>query len=166
MQEGGLLILNLGCGKDLIEGAINIDIQEPADMITDLTKLPYLWQDNTIDGIYTSHFLEHTPNPKEILKECYRILKPDGFLNIKVPHSSCAGAVGCLLHYRTFSFNSLKDYCSKLNFKTIHQRIVWLPHYEWLPIQWLIDLSPIFFERVWAYYVGGATEVQWIGIKS
>jgi predicted SAM-dependent methyltransferase len=160
-----MTILNLGCGKRYVDGAINIDIKEPANMLTDLTKLPWLWRDNSIDGIYTSHFLEHTQNPKEILQECHRILKPYGFLSIKVPHSSCAAAVGCLSHYRTFSYNSLKDYLSPKMFETIHQRIVWLPHYEWLPIQWLIDLSPIFFERGLGYIVGGATQVEWTGLK-
>ena len=160
-------ILNFGSGKRRIEGAINIDIKEPADMITDLTKLPYLWQDNSIDGIYMFHFLEHTPDSRAILWECHRILKPNGFLHITVPHSSSMSGVGCLLHFRTFSYNSLKDYLSihyKL-FKTVKQRIVWLPHWEWLPVQLLIDLSPIFFERIWVYWVGGATQVEWRGIK-
>jgi SAM-dependent methyltransferase len=159
------MVINLGCGKRPIKGALNIDIKEPADLVMDLSDLPWLWADDSIDGIYTSHFLEHVPNTKEVLKECHRVLKPYGFLSIKVPHSSCAGAVGCLHHYRTFSYNSLKDYLDPDMFSTLSQRIVWLPHYEWVPIQWLIDLSPRFFERVWCYYVGGATEVRWMGIK-
>ncbi len=157
--------LNVGCGKRRIEGALNIDIDpdSEANMLMDMSKVPWLWRDDSIDEIYMFHFLEHCPNHKEILSECYRILKPQGKLHITVPHSSSAVPIGCLHHYRTYSYNSLKDYLK--NFRTVHQRIVWLPHWEWLPIQWLIDLCPIFFERIWCYLCGGATEVQWVGEK-
>jgi predicted SAM-dependent methyltransferase len=161
--------LNIGCGKRRIEGAYNIDLEidSEADVLLDMTKLPWLWKDCSLDTIYMFHFLEHCPNPKEILSECHRILKPKGRIHITVPHSSSAVANGCMFHYGTYSYNSLKDYLSIHNkmFKTVHQKIIWLPHYEWLPIQWLIDLSPIFFERIWCYYVGGAMEVQYGGEK-
>ena len=157
--------LNIGCGKRRIEGTMNIDLDPDSlcDAVVDMNHTPWIWADNSIDEIYMFHFLEHCPNPKEILAECHRILRPKGRLHITVPHSSSAVANGCLGHYRTYSYNSLKDYLK--NFKTVHQRLVWLPHYEWLPVQWLIDLCPIFFERVWCYYVGGATEVQYGGEK-
>lgn len=159
--------LNIGCGKRKISGVLNIDIAPDTDpdLIKDMSILPWVWQNNTIDNIYMFHFLEHTQNPKEILKECHRILKPKGTLYISVPHSSCANGIGCLTHYRTFSLNSFRDYFRGKMFKTTHQRIVWLPHYEWLPIQWLIDFSPRFFERIWCYWIGGATEMQWFGEK-
>ena len=161
------MILNLGAGDRLIPGAVNIDIYPPANEIIDLSIFPWVWKSDSIDAIYMYHFLEHMPNSQEALKECHRILKKGGGLYINVPHSSSASAVGCLSHYRTFSYNSLKDYLSihRRWFKTVEQRIVWLPHWEWIPIQWLIDLCPIFFERGWAYYVGGATEVRWKGLK-
>ena len=47
--------------------------------------LPY--KNDTITYIYTSHCLEHIPwwKTKEALQECFRILKPDGILEIWVP---------------------------------------------------------------------------------
>lgn len=157
--------LNIGCGKRRIEGTMNIDIDPESlcDAVIDMTHIPWIWKDNSIDEICMFHFLEHCPNFREVLQECQRVLKIGGMLDIHAPHSSCVGANGCLLHYKTFSFNSFKDYLK--GFETLTQRIVWLPHYEWLPIQWLIDLSPIFFERIWCYLCGGATEVQWKGVK-
>jgi len=161
--------LNLGCANIRRDDCINIDInpQSVADKILDMTKTPWIWKDNVIDGIYMFHFLEHTPDPIEILKECHRVLIPNGFLHITVPHSTSVIANGCLFHYQTFSYNSLKDYLSIHNklFETIKQRIVYQPHYEWLPIQWFIDLSPRAFERFWGYLVGGAVEVMWRGTK-
>lgn len=52
----------------------------------DLRKgLPY--EDNSVDYIYTSHFLEHVRKNEAItiIKECYRVLKPQGWIRIVVP---------------------------------------------------------------------------------
>lgn len=173
-------ILNLGCGTIPVSNAINVDIRKTpcVDEVVDLKKVPWKWENNSIDGIYMFHVLEHFENPAKILNECYRILKPGAFLYIAVPHSSAAGSVGCLGHYRTFSYYTLTDYLcrdfylfGKARFKVVHQRIIWLQPTNFVvdlistPIQFLIDLAPRFFERIWCYYVGGAAEVQWKGIK-
>jgi len=44
-------------------------------------KLPF--PDNFFDGIMAASSIEQTPNPKEILKELYRVLKPGGKIRIK-----------------------------------------------------------------------------------
>lgn len=52
----------------------------------DLRKgLPY--DDNSFDYIYTSHFLEHVKKNEaiKIIKECHRVLKPQGWIRIVVP---------------------------------------------------------------------------------
>ena len=168
------MILNLCCGDNIIKGAINVDIMKGSgiDEIYDLAKTPWKWGKNSVEKIYLYHGIEHFPSTERIIKECHRILKKGGELVIKAPHSSSATAIGCLGHYRTFSYNTFKDYTSrnfylfnKPIFKTEKQRIIWQPGLEWTPIQWLIDLYPIFFERVWCYWVGGAWEVQWTGRK-
>jgi len=48
-------------------------------------KMPF--DSNSIDYIYASHFLEHFKNfeAKEIIKDCYRILKGGGIIRIVVP---------------------------------------------------------------------------------
>ena len=168
------MLLNLGCGGRQRDDCVNIDINPHCspDEVLNLLKFPWKWGDNSIEGIYMFHFLEHCVDPIKILSEAHRVLRLGGFLHITTPHSSSVIGRGCLGHYRTFSYNTLKDYLSrneylfgKQMFKTVKQRIVWQPHFEWFPIQWLIDLSPRLFERVWAYYVGGATEVMWRGLK-
>lgn len=44
------------------------------------SNLPF--EDNYFDGIVASSSIEQTPNPREILKELYRVLKPGGRLRI------------------------------------------------------------------------------------
>ena len=40
---------------------------------------------NKFDVIHLSEVLEHVPNFREVLKECYRILKPGAVMLISVP---------------------------------------------------------------------------------
>jgi predicted SAM-dependent methyltransferase len=81
------LKLHLGCGKNLKEGWVNIDLHKRADVRLDLREtLPF--HDNTCSMIYSEHFLEHVDYPEPVtslLKECYRVLKPGGVLSVVVP---------------------------------------------------------------------------------
>jgi predicted SAM-dependent methyltransferase len=105
-------ILNLGAGDHRIDGAIGVDTYygKGVDVISDLSLLPWAWGNDTIDGIYMIHALEHFTEIPAVLFECWRILKPGGFLHLVVPHSSCCVNTGCLGHTRTFSYNTLHDY--------------------------------------------------------
>lgn len=129
------MILNIGSGALPIRDAINVDCyQQPyVDQIVDISKQPWPWEDNSIDGIYMFHTLEHFVHPLDIIKECWRILKPGGFLFIVVPHASLINAVGCIGHYHTFSYGTFKDYLGrawyyndKPMFKTVLQRLWYL----------------------------------------
>lgn len=52
------------------------------------TRLP--WPDNTVDYIFSSHFLEHLPYRygEKIVADCCRVLKPGGVMRIGVPDLS------------------------------------------------------------------------------
>lgn len=47
---------------------------------------------DSFDVITMSHVIEHIPDPIRILKECQRILKPNGYLVILTPNNNCLGA--------------------------------------------------------------------------
>ena len=184
------MILNLGCGKHIMKGVVNIDIIKPADQLLDLSVMPWIWLNESVDGIFAAHIMEHFPDQEKFLSECYRILKPGGFLKLNLPHSSSISSVGCIGHYRTYSYSSVNDYlsregfylCKKKRFETIYQHLNWW--YERIDDQkelkkWqvpiiksmdyvltrLANLSPKLCENLWAYWVGGMREVSWIGYK-
>lgn len=128
------MILNLGAGKKIRLDSVNIDINyyPGIDMIMDLGKYPWVWNDNSVDGIHISHVLEHFPDQQKFLLECYRILKPGGFLRIAGPHSSCVSSIGHLGHYRTYCVNAFDDHLAKPSymfekplFKTVYKRLNW-----------------------------------------
>lgn len=88
-QEGKIKI-ELGCGPNRkIKDAISVDIVdlEGVDIVTDINKgLPF--KDNSIDEVYSFHFLEHVSNLEFVLKEIHRVLKPNGKKIGTVPHFS------------------------------------------------------------------------------
>lgn len=78
--------LHLGCGKRKIEGFIHID-NEPHEHLTHIRDIRDLsiFEDNTVDLIYSSHAFEYFHNPAEVLQEWKRVLKPHGVLRLSVP---------------------------------------------------------------------------------
>jgi predicted SAM-dependent methyltransferase len=83
-------LLNLGCGSVFSkeDNWTNIDfISSSNDVIShNLTKgIPF--PNESYDVVYHSHVLEHFSKDEAIafLKECYRVLKPNGVMRIAVP---------------------------------------------------------------------------------
>ena len=82
--------INLGSGPVKGEnGWTNIDLLDGADLNLDISSGLPLPQDS-IEMIYTSHFLEHLDYPTlcRVLKECHRVLRPGCALSICVPDAS------------------------------------------------------------------------------
>ena len=110
--------LNLGCGKHHKAGYVNIDIAPEVnpDMLIDLSKgiLPY--EDNSINEIYSSHFLEHIPVYAQIglLRECYRVSKPGALWVWVLPFDNMNGRT-VIGHYSTYYFWSFDQYLESCN---------------------------------------------------
>ncbi len=97
--------LNLGCGFDYDHNFTNIDSDDKqfkVDLKLDLetAKLPY--EDNSVEIVKCLHILEHIQNFVALMKEIWRVLKPDGILYIRVPEFGCAAAVADPTHVRFF----------------------------------------------------------------
>lgn len=100
------LLLNLGCGTLKWSTHCNVDAFGDVDVLWDLNTFPYPWADNSVDGIDMYHVLEHIPDWWSAFKECARILKPGGYLEIHVPDESSATALTYRDHHHVFSQNS------------------------------------------------------------
>lgn len=110
-------LLNLGCGHVNPEGWINVDgsnrawlaskwpsvnrtlvflrLLPPTDFSSNtlhvnLLSGRYPWEDRSIDGIYMGEILEHfsEKDGEQVLRECYRVLKQDGIIRIRVPDNA------------------------------------------------------------------------------
>ncbi|MFY9552108.1 MAG: methyltransferase domain-containing protein [Thermoanaerobaculia bacterium] len=79
--------LHIGCGAQSIPGWINVDNQglPGVDQVLDVRQgLPFA----EVASIYAEHFLEHLglADGLEFLKECRRVLRPDGVLRLSTPN--------------------------------------------------------------------------------
>jgi len=105
--------LNVGAGKDIREGWINLDMHKTfnADVIFNLqdifkgVKLPF--EDNSIDYVYCSHVLEDFINPKPIIDEFVRICKIGGKIELRTPSETNIWS-GNLHHIKPFSLRMFK----------------------------------------------------------
>ena len=80
------VILNVGSGNSkTLDHICNVDIfsYDNVDVVCDIADLPFL--DNSIDVVFNSAVLEHVPNPKKVIDEIYRVLKPNGVIFTAFP---------------------------------------------------------------------------------
>lgn len=136
------ICIDIGCGAKKKKGAIGIDIQKGpgVDHVVDLTKDPLPFEDNTVDYVYSSHFLEHLPHPvKRILSEISRVCKPEGKIELWTPYlwSNDAFVMG---HQTFFSETPYMHICC-------HHPDVWSPYLKkrWLlhEIQYIVEMDTL-----------------------
>lgn len=84
--------LNLGCSNAHVSGYLNVDICPPADIIADLSRAPWPWEDSTIEFIRAHDVIEHLPNKIQTMNEIWRALQPEGKVEIIVPTTDGPGA--------------------------------------------------------------------------
>ena len=102
-------LLNLGGGGNTIENGLTVDIDARADSYVDVTKaLPF--GDASFDLILLEEVLEHVDKPAglRLLRECHRLLAPNGVIRIATPDldwlglGAADGSVDCDLINSTF----------------------------------------------------------------
>jgi SAM-dependent methyltransferase len=149
------IVINLGCGFRKYEGGINVDgfAACKPDILWDLNKTPYPWDDNSVDGIYAYHVFEHLENWWEAFTECSRILKPGGQLEVRVPDPSSDSSIVYRDHIHIISLFSFDGIANRLGGRSLNswaaeQKIIPLvivrygrvpfPEYNWMP-KWLLN---------------------------
>jgi ubiquinone/menaquinone biosynthesis C-methylase UbiE len=109
--------LNLGCGKDIKKGYINVDITEfeGTDKTFDFNHFPYPFSDNEFDEIYSDNVLEHLDDLTMVMKELHRITRAEGTIRIIVPYYNCYGAYNDITHKHYFSHLAFEPFYKKSN---------------------------------------------------
>jgi len=108
--------LNFGCGQDIKEGWVNVDVQKNAkiDKSFDFDKFPYPLKENEYEYILVSGVLEYLKKPSEVLNELWRISKSNAIIEIKkIPHYSNRSAYDDIDHIHYFSEIAFKHFVNK-----------------------------------------------------
>jgi len=151
--------LNLGCGKDIKEGYVNVDsVKLPGvDKVIDLNKYPWPFKDNEFDFVFCSHILEHLDSIIRPLEEIWRITKKSGKVKIIVPISPSVWAFADPTHkqfYTYFTFNYFRpednlNYYSKARFNIKNRKIIFSKYLK--PIEFLVNSTEI-TKKTWAFF--------------
>ena len=152
-------ILDLGCGRgEFLKGFIDngfigygVDQSDIAKQIcptatvkiTNLqgNKLPF--KNNFFDYIFSKSVIEHFYYPEEILKECYRVLKPGGKIITMCPSWEYNYKIYFedYTHRTPFMLSSLRDLHIINNFKDVE-----VNYFRQLPFIWNYPFMIIFTE--------------------
>lgn len=93
--------LNLGCGRDVRDGWVNIDCTPGpgVDHVIDFDSEPGLglcgapgsmlpFPDDSVEHSEASHLIEHLRNPLPFMQELWRVTRPGGTVELLCPHGS------------------------------------------------------------------------------
>lgn len=107
-------------------------------------------KDSSVDCIYTSHFLEHLYRYQaiEILKECHRVLKPDGILRVSVPDVEKLRSILNTDHFCTWFYPEYLN-MQKPTFMMLVKEL-FLRHHKWMYDYWTMAkiINEAGFKRV------------------
>ncbi len=109
--------LNLGCGRDIRQGYVNIDsVALPGvDMVLNVAAAPLPFADGSCDEVLCQDVLEHI-DYLPLLKEIHRVLAPGGRLVVRVPHYTSRNNAVDPTHCKTFSIDTFEFFLAEPEF--------------------------------------------------
>lgn len=160
--------LNLGCGKDIRKEYVNLDsIKLPGvDVIHDIEKFPWPFEDNTFNEVIANHVLEHIADLVKTMEEMHRVCAVDAIIKIRVPYFASPIYHTDPTHKRKFTYNTFEyftkksdyAYYSKARFEVIGRRILFfstgahfLKSKYSLPLDVIITRFHLIYERFFSY---------------
>jgi len=172
-------ILDVGCGRNKVVGAIGLDRfpVEGVDLVYDLEVFPYPFEASSFDEIYARHVIEHVESVSCFLDELHRIAKPGARLYIHTPHYSYSHSwrdPTHRWHFSSYSFEYFEAghpadyYASEKKFRVVSVRVTMLNLWRLLGIEWLVNAVNIhprwrFLRKFWEEYLAfifRAREIQ------
>lgn len=158
-------ILDVGCGMHKLPGSIGVDIKPipGVDVVFDLDRRPYPFQDNSFDRIKMTEVIEHVNCIRSVMEEVHRIIKPNGVLEITTPHYSSHGSYLDPMHKWHLSSESflyfdqdvsINKFYTTANFKIEHNHVSLRNLGRFLGLEFLVNLcnrSPKFhfLRKLW-----------------
>ncbi|HEY8711017.1 MAG TPA: methyltransferase domain-containing protein [Burkholderiaceae bacterium] len=114
LRSGEPVVLELGCGPHKTPGRLGIDrIDLPGvDIVTNIDEGLGFLPDGSVDAIYSESFFEHVSNLEHLVSEVVRVLKPNGYNWLFVPHFSNPYYYSDYTHKNFFGLYTLRYFCA------------------------------------------------------
>lgn len=109
-----MLRLDLGGRMNAPEGYLVLDRNPPADYVFNLEEGMPIQLQNTFDEIRAHHVLEHIHNLTKLMDALWESLKPNGILDIVVPHKDHGAAWHDPTHVRYFTDETFDYFTPRL----------------------------------------------------
>ena len=163
IKSGQPVVLELGCGPNKTPGRIGIDrIDLPGvDIVADIDEGLGFLPDGSVDAIYSESFFEHVSNLEALVREVARVLKPDGYNWLFVPHFSNPYYYSDYTHKSFFGLYTLRYFCgdedqlrrkvpnfySDVRIRVVSQRLIFFSNFRGIRLlkkvfQKVINSSP------------------------
>jgi SAM-dependent methyltransferase len=83
-------VLDLGCGRDKLPGALGMDSNpaSDADVIHDLDVFPWPLADNTFSRVRAQDVLEHVSDFFRVMEELHRVCRDGAIIEVRMPFMS------------------------------------------------------------------------------
>ena len=105
--------IDIGCGEFKKEGFAGVDILSVpgVDHVVDLRKEPLPFADNSIEEVFTNHFLEHLEieDVVRVIEDIHRVCLAGAKVEIHVPHFSSATNF-YEFHKTSFRYSSFREF--------------------------------------------------------
>jgi SAM-dependent methyltransferase len=154
-------VLNLGCGRKLMAGAVNLDISSDvgADVVHDLAQFPWPLPSDAFREVYAYDVIEHLDDVVRVMEEIHRICRAGARVHITVPHFSSANAFMDPTHRHQFScfsfdyFDSRHElaFYSRARFERKRVQIVFSPTLVNKLVHRFANRRPRAYEQRWAW---------------
>jgi SAM-dependent methyltransferase len=111
-------------GVEVSDAALNVARSHALTVEKNLAAYPSA----SFDYVRSNHSLEHVPNPREVLQEMFRVLRPGGTLFLGVPTNESQNArlfgpywwyLGAPVHPVTFSTRGLLNLLQEIGLETV-----------------------------------------------
>jgi len=111
--------LELGCGnRKRHNQAVGIDMLDypDVDIVGDVYEVLALFPCQSVDAVYSYHFVEHVPDVPKLLSELARIVKHNGYVEFVAPHFSNPYFYSDPTHHTFFGLYTFCYYASESPF--------------------------------------------------
>ncbi len=151
-------VLDLGCGenKHRIAGAevigVDIDPESSADVIYDLNKLPWPFDNDEFHEVICQDILEHLEDLPSVMREISRISKRGSIVKIRTPHYSSHYAYNNPTHRHYFGYYTFEYFCRR-GFKVIKKKLLFPRIWRLLGLSAMVNRHPRRWEQLFAFVV-------------